>query len=664
MGSFMVALCMALSATAAEVEVRVVREASTDVAGGLYVSHRAPLAPTMFMRLPIGSITPRGWLRHQLELEADGMAGRVPAVSVNVQFDKSAWAEPHRTSGWEELPYWLRGYGDLGYVLKNESIIKQTRKWIDAILAGQEPDGWFGPKGLKDTFDIWPHMPVLNAMQSYYEYSGDRRVLSFMLKYFRWQNGLPPDHLAAAFWAKMRFGDNLESVYWIYDRTGEPWLLELARKIHAVTNDWTHDLADRHGVNIAQCFREPAVFWLQSHEPAFLAAAERNYRSVMDVYGQFPGGGFAADENCRFGCTDPRQGFELCGIVEFMRSFEIMTRISGNPAWADRCEEIAINSLPAALTPDMKAIHYLTGANMVQLDRGNKAPGIENSGTQLSYSPAGIYHCCQHNHAMGWPHYAEELWLATADKGLCASLYAASDVDAKVGNGATIHIAEETDYPFGDTIRLKVSAAKPVGFPLWIRLPRWSGKPIVTINNKPLAIEAVSSGFLVIDRTWADNDTVAVQFPMHIAVHTWKKNKDAVSVSYGPLWFSLKIGEQWRQYGASKSWPEWEVYPTTPWNYGLVLSADAPSSSFTLSRRRGPIAAQPFSPTGSPIELRAKARRIPEWALDRHGLVAVLPSSPVSSSEHEETVTLIPMGAARLRITAFPTVRAAKAPQQ
>ena len=184
---------------------------------------------------------------------------------------------------------------------------------------------------------------------------------------------------------------------------------------------------------------------MQAKDPKFLAAAERNYRTVMDLYGQVPGGGFGADEQCRRGFGDPRQGFETCSMVEFMHSFEMLTKISGDPVWSDRCEDVAFNSLPAAQTPDLKALHYLTAPNMVQLDKGNKAPGIENSGTMFSYSPGEVYRCCQHNVAQGWPYFAEELWLATSDGGLCASLYAASEVTARVGlatplasrNGAT-----------------------------------------------------------------------------------------------------------------------------------------------------------------------------------------------------------------------------------
>jgi hypothetical protein len=499
-------------------------------------------------------------------------------------------------------------------------------------------------------------MPVLNAMQSYYEFTKDRRALDLMSGYFKWQNGLPAECFRAGFWPRMRFGDNLESVYWLYNRTGEAWLLELAKKIHENMADWTSGIPNWHNVNVAECFREPAEYWLQAKAPKFLAAAERNYQAVMGLYGQFPGGGFAGDENCRKGFYDPRQGFETCGIVEFMHSFEMLSRISGNPLWADRCEELAFNSLPAALTPDLKALHYLTGANMIQLDRRNKSPGLQNGGTMLSYSPGAVYRCCQHNHGMGWPYYAEELWLATAGNGLCAALYAECEVSAKVGDGTPVKIVEQTDYPFSDTVRLNLTVPKPVEFSLTLRIPRWCGSPVIKINGQAIDVKAEPLSYVVIRRAWADGDRLELQLPMQIAVRRWAKNHDAASVEYGPLAFSLKIGEKWTRYGGSDAWPEWEVFPTTPWNYGLVLDEKQPAASLEVVRQSGPLPRQPFTPDAAPIELKVKARRIPAWTQDHSGLLNVLQASPARSTESLETITLIPMGAARLRITVFPTI--------
>src|SRR5678815_4388150 len=304
-----------------------------------------------------------------------------------------------------------------------------------------------------------------------------------MLKYHRWLNEQPGETFTNGYWPKLRCGDNIETAYGLYNRTGEKWLLDLGKKIHENMANWSSDVIDWHNVNIAQGFREPGVFYLQGRDKKFLDAAERNYQKVMQLYGQFPGGGFAGDEDCRPGFVDPRQGFETCGIVEFMHSFEMLTKISGNPLWSDRCEEIAFNSFPASMTPDQKALHYLTSANQVQLDKNNKAPAIENGGTMFSYSPFEVYRCCQHNVSHGWPFYAEELWLATPDRGLCASLYADSEVTAKVSDGTSIRIEEQTDYPFSELISFKISTPRPVSFPLQLRIPAWCARPEATINR-------------------------------------------------------------------------------------------------------------------------------------------------------------------------------------
>jgi hypothetical protein len=70
--------------------------------------------------------------------------------------------------------------------------------------------------------------------------------------------------------------------------------------------------------------------------------------------------------------------------------------------------------------------------------------------------------------------------------------------------------------------------------------------------------------------------------------------------------------------------------------------------------------AQPFTPATAPIELQVKAKRIPTWKQDAQGLVGALQASPVKSNQPVETVTLIPMGAARLRISTFPVISSGK----
>ena len=111
---------------------------------------------------------------------------------------------------------------------------------------------------------------------------------------------------------------------------------------------------------------------------------------------------FGADENARLGYIDPRQGVETCGLVEQMASDEIMLCMTGDPMWAEHCEEVAFNSYPAAVMPDFKALRYITCPNHAISDSKNHHPGIDNRGPFLSMNPFSS-RCCQHNHAQGWP---------------------------------------------------------------------------------------------------------------------------------------------------------------------------------------------------------------------------------------------------------------------
>ena len=665
----------------AGVKVTAVERPDVGTVNSFYISNRAPLAPLNFIKLPVGSVQPGGWVRKYLALQRDGLTGHLGEISAWLDKKDNAWysGTGQGSHGWEEVPYWLKGYGDLGYLLRDSGMIGVTRDWLEKVFASQGANGYFGPRVVenpaKDSIpDCWPNMLMLWCMQSYYEYSADPRVLMFMARYFRWELGVPEGQLLRTYWESSRGGDNLYSVYWLYDHTGEGWLLDLAAKIHRCTANWTQEgtLPNWHNVNVAQCFREPATYYMQAKDSGFLRATYKDFALIRKLYGQVPGGMYGADENARTGYDDPRQAVETCGMVEQMASDELLMGITGDPMWGDNCEDVAFNTYPAAVLPDFRGLRYLTAPNMVVSDDKDHHPGIDNSGPFLLMNPFSS-RCCQHNHSQGWPYYAEHLWMATPDNGVAALLYSDCKVTARVGEGKDVVVEESTHYPFDTTVRIRVGVAGAAGvtgavaFPLYLRIPGWCMGASVRVNGVAVDAALLPGGYAKIEKVWVDGDVVELLLPMTVRVRTWEQNKNSVSVSYGPLSFSLKITEEyvkvdskagaiedskWQANADQTKWPAFKILPKSDWNFGLEKD-----EGFEIVRRSWPVDDFPFTPEAVPVMLRAKGRQIPGWGIDQYGLCGVLPQSPVTVRTPEQSLVLIPMGAARLRISSFPVVK-------
>jgi hypothetical protein len=669
---FLMAASPQLHAQKAEIVQRTANAGSNS----FYLVNRSPLQKEYFTRLPVASVDPKGWVRKALELQRDGLAGNLGEISIWLSKTDNAWLnkEGKGKYGWEELPYWLKGYADMGYVLHDEHMIKEAKFWIDAVLTNQRDNGDFGPNVEKGEGkrDLWTNMPMLWCLQSYYEYSKDPRVIQVMTKYFQWQLSIPDDKFLEDYWEKSRGGDNMYSVYWLYNHTGDKFLLDLATKIDKNTSDWrqANNLPNWHNVNVAECFREPAQYYQQSGNTADVNATYNDFRMIRTKFGQVPGGMFGADENARDGYDDPRQAIETCGMVEQITSDNMLLGITGDPFWADNAEDVAFNIFSAAFTPDYRALRYLTAPNMVMSDSKNHAPGIANEGPFLMMNPFSS-RCCQHNHGAGWVYYSEYSWMGTPDNGLAAQLYFENEVHAKVGDGTTIKLSQQTKYPFSDQVEFTLSTPKAVTFPLYLRIPSWCNNPVLKINGKTMTLAGNANGYIKISNNWKNGDKVSLQLPMDLTVRTWERNKNSISVSYGPLTYSLLIKENyiqqdsketaigdshWQESADPKKWPSFEIKPGSDWNYGLLIDEKNPAASFTVVKKAWPVNNDPFTNTTAPIMIKAKGKKISTWGIDQYGLAGILPQSPVKTNEPTTELTLVPMGGARLRISSFPVV--------
>jgi hypothetical protein len=618
-------------------------------------TNRAPLLPAAFSALPLGSVRPQGWLLTQCEMQRDGLTGNAETVYASDLGTNSGWLGG-TGDNWERSPYYYKGLIPLAYELNDTGLKRKAQKWMDWLLDHQRADGSIGPAANNDW---WPRMLATYAVRDYYEATKDARVLPFLENYFHYMLAqLPARPLAD--WGKARAGDEMDVALWLYNRTGDTHLLTLVNLLRQQADNWPGiftsnsfdlfgtDFQPKHNVNVEQALKMPVVFHQVSENPDDLNALTLGWDNLMRENGLSCG----INSGTEFLSGNASvQGVELCAIVEAMLSLETDVRITGEPVLADRLETIAFNALPAALANHIKAIQYYTLPNNVIAVNGGHGYNQDYANGSLPGPDSG-FPCCRYNFHMGWPKYVQNSWAATGDGGLAVLAYGPTVVTALAG-GTPVQIAEDTGYPFEEQVRLQVSSDQSATFPLVLRIPGWCQNATISVNGHAQR-PATSASFFRLDRTWHNGDEVVVNLPMPVQTHAGPSR--AVAINRGPLVYSLKIGEEWTVRTPDPlglGFDEFEVRPTTPWNYALQLNPVNPAASLRFTQWATPT--NPFDSSAPSVELTARARRLPDWTLGWRGTHAFEPPcSPVSSGADLETVTLVPFGAQHLRISWFP----------
>ena len=583
-----------------------------------------------FQYLPPQTIYPLGWLKLQLELQAEGLCGNLDKVWPDVKDSK--WLGGDK-EGWERFPYFLDGFIPLAYLLRNKDMIARVEKYMDTILSSQDSDGCFYPKGdeEKKNGDIWSLFLLLKVLVVYERYSGDKRVQPAVFKCLKFLDGYIC--FAPLFnWAAARWYECIIPIMWLYKRVNDDWLIDLARRLKVLgmdyeaalplwkepKNRWTYET---HVVNIAMALKSEAVYCeITGEKPT--GFAERAYE-VLKKYNGTVYGHFTGDE-CLSG-TSPVQGSELCGVVEAMYSYEWLTAVTGDASWGDILEDLAFNGLPATVSEDMWTHQYDQQVNQIACAEFSGSVFRTNDRRANMFGLEPNYGCCTANFGQGFPKFAAAAYMKEGDK-----LVAISPVPAKIDIDGN-EIVCNSEYPF----RNKFSFTASRSVVIKLRVPAWARG---------------SFGFKV-ENGWADisvgaGKTVEVEFAA--APEMVDRPMGRFYVRYGALAFSLPIKESRRaiEYvkdGVERKFPycDYSLTPASDWRYAFVEGTKLSVEELPYERA--------FSRENPPLKIKATLAPV-EWETCFDGLVADEKAGTKRTGKNAE-LYLQPYGCTNLRIT-------------
>lgn len=597
-------------------------------------------------------IKPEGWVRRQLEIQAQGLAGNLDKVWPDVR--DSMWIGGE-VEGWERAPYWLDGFVTLATLLNDEDMLERAKKYIDAIIARQQPDGWICPcpEENRATYDTWAVILITKVLTTYYECTLDQRIPEVIYKSLKNYYELLNDEKITMFrWNQARWFECFISIKFTLDRFNEPWLYDLAKILKSKGTDypslkelWKRPLnkwiLETHIVNIAMMLKFEAISCdILKEEYKDIATELYDY---LYKYNGTVWGGFTGDE-CLSGLS-AIQGTELCAIVEQMYSYEHLFRYTGDSKWAELLELMAFNALPATISDDMWSHQYDQMANQIACQR---FPETRDTGKPIFRTNGFDAHifglephfgCCTANHGQGWPKLVISAFMHKDDT-VINVLPIPSTLEEKKCN-----IKIETDYPFENTFKYIIKAKEDFNF-------------IIRINSfiKNLKVNGKEADIKDLEFNFKAGEEKEINVSFETKPEIINRPHGLNSVKCGSVIYSLPIKHrknmlEYVKNDVERKFPycDYELIPEEDWSFAF--------SDENLKFEKKTTYAVPFSSINPPSIIKVNMQKI-DWGFEDgyDDVCAKIPESTTPTSEKEEKV-LYPYGCAKLRVTEIPFIK-------
>lgn len=658
----------------------------------------------VFRETALTNIKPLGWLEAYLWLQRDGLTGHLENAGFPFDNPAVSWTELrdlgrdfHFWGHYEQNAYWIDGMIRCAGLLRDPFLMEKAGCIIRHVLSYADEDGYLGPRFIKktctspDLYTRWSHAIFFRALAAYYEITGEEEVLRALERHYLES---PYDHSTG------RNVCNIESLVWLYEKTGNRKLKQLAEDTWAEmerkaifpdeSKELTpryllrEDFADCHGVSFCEVGKLGAVLYRITGKEYYLEVSKSALRK-LERYSMLIDGVPSSAEFMHG--KSGLDSHETCVITDFMWMAGCLLIATGDAAYGDMIEKAAFNALPGAVGGDFKSLQYFSSPNQVIASAHSNHNLLGQGLGEMAYRPNPATECCPGNVNRAMPNYAARMWMETQEEGIAAVLYGPSEVSFAC-MGVPVKVTEDTEYPFRETVRFEIHMGREsISFGLKLRIPSWCKNAYILINGEKQEEKCHPGSFVTVKREYRDGDVVELYLPMEIRITDWPE--DGAGIERGPLAYALQIKEDWRidstDRRSTSAFPAYDVYSDGPWNYALILPDKAPESMFETEECA--MGAHPFTWEGAPVKIHTKARRLQGWKLrhetevtENHIPFALVTPEQLSTqmkvkgdfyftpalpskkeaermaAEEIEDVVLVPYGCARMRISVFPHV--------
>ena len=635
----------------------------------------------------IRTIAPQGWLKAFLQDQIDGLTGNLEVAGY--PFDRVGWdrfdvdtTKSNDNPGWwayEQTGYMVDGMERTAQLMRDRKLQNKAGKSISYTLENADPDGYLGPKLLKDStgWNRWPHVVFFRALLARYSATKDKRIIEALKKHYL--DGTQT-------YGTGRDVINVEIMLLVYLECGDKKLLELAEKSFADYNEQCRDdncaraqmsnsKAYAHGVTYNEYSKLGALLYICTGKKAYLAPVLKAYKKI-DRFQMLPDGCHCSNEFLLD--NHYYQAHETCDVADYTWALNYLLMATGKAEYADKIEKCIFNAGIGAVDEHFKALQYLSTANQLVLDRTSNHCDFLQGDKWMSYRPNPGTECCAGNVNRFFPNYCASMWMTKGRNSVFSVLFGASVFTHGSGEGKTV-ITQTTDYPFSDCISYSFSMKKTKRLKFYIRIPGWCNAPEIYVNGEKTEINGVR-GFALIDRKFSDSDTVRAVFPSKLVK---KENHGGVYFEKGCLLFTYGMrGDRQidgKERNQTEKFPAYNTYPDKKWNYGIV-SGQNPDEIEII---KGEMSDHPFDVDNAPLKFNVKVKEIKDWKFEHHktikpvhnlytrpwkreikkGDFTFTPKLPTDSFVEKhglgqtETITLVPYGAGKVRLTVFKEVK-------